>query len=56
MLMLLQDKNTAAEVGARGKELAGSKFSLQRFTREWKDTFLTAIANTPHYDKKNSVY
>lgn len=56
MLMLLQDRSMGVEVGARGKELAESKFSLQRFTREWKDTFLTAIANTPQYDKKNSFY
>jgi hypothetical protein len=57
MLLLLQDRNLAVEVGARGKQLAQEKFSLQRFIREWKDTFLTAIANnTPHYDKKNSFY
>ena len=56
MLMLLQDKDVAARVGARGKALAEERFSLERFTREWKDTFLTVIANTSRYDKKNSFY
>jgi hypothetical protein len=56
MLMLLQDKNTAREVGARGRALAEEKFSMDRFTRQWKETFLTAIVNTPYYDEKNSFY
>jgi len=57
MLLLLQNQDVAERIGAKGKELVKNKFSLERFIKEWKETFLMAIINnTPQYDEKNSLY
>jgi glycosyltransferase involved in cell wall biosynthesis len=57
MLLLIQNPELAKSIGQHGKELAQTRFSLARFTEEWKETFLTAINNNTHeYDQQNSLY
>ena len=58
MKEILNDPGYAASLGKEGKNVAEKKFSIKRFTKEWKLTFENIIANkAKSYDKKeNSVY
>jgi hypothetical protein len=68
MQRLLDNREIASALGAGAKRVAEKKFGLDRFTREWEDTFRLAIAygspqpstrpqtsNTPQYEE-NSIH
>ena len=59
MLRLLHDQTLAKQLGAEARRIAQQKFDLQRFTREWEETFRLAIhsrySNTAQYEA-NSIY
>jgi hypothetical protein len=44
MRSLIADPGLAREIGARGREIALERFSLERFTREWNRAFDDAAA------------
>ncbi|HEV2831266.1 MAG TPA: glycosyltransferase family 4 protein [Hanamia sp.] len=56
MQLLLINKPWATDIGARGKSYAEERFSIDRFTEEWKNTFLLAITKNENYEKENSLY
>jgi glycosyltransferase involved in cell wall biosynthesis len=56
MELLLANKEWAAKIGAEGKKYAEERFSLIRFTEEWKNVFELAIAKNENYEKENSIY
>lgn len=43
MKLLLNDQAHAAELGREGKKIAAKRFSIERFTAEWKKLFEQAI-------------
>lgn len=57
MKLLLANKGLAAKLGEQGKKIAEKRFNIQRFTKEWKETFEQVInqKNCTH-EKKNSIY
>jgi glycosyltransferase involved in cell wall biosynthesis len=56
MQLLLINKPWAAELGARGKSYAEERFNINRFTEEWKNTFLLAITKNENHEKENSLH
>jgi hypothetical protein len=46
MKRLLADREYAAQLGAEGKKIAEKRFHIGRFTREWKELFLSVIAGS----------
>jgi len=57
MKALLTDKNLAVRLGEQGKKIAHERFNIQRFTKEWQETFEQVInqKNQTH-EKTNSIY
>jgi len=57
MKALLSDKNLAVRLGEKGKKIADERFNIQRFTKEWQETFEQVInqKNQTH-EKTNSIY
>ena len=57
MKALLTDKNFAVRLGEQGKKIAHERFNIQRFTKEWQETFEQVInqKNQTH-EKTNSIY
>jgi glycosyltransferase involved in cell wall biosynthesis len=39
MQRLLEDRNIAADIGARGRDRARERFNMERFVKEWKHLF-----------------
>jgi glycosyltransferase involved in cell wall biosynthesis len=57
MKTLLMNKNLAVQLGEQGKKVAEARFNIQRFTKEWKETFEEVInPKKTYYEKKNSIY
>ena len=57
MKALLADKNLAVQLGEQGKKIADERFNIQRFTKEWKDTFDQVInPKKLNHEKTNSIY
>ena len=57
MKKLLENKTLAAEIGQFAIKTATQRFNIQRFTSDWKETFLSVInKNTLTYEKENSRY
>lgn len=57
MQLLLQDRQFAARLGAEGKKVAEKRFGIERFTKEWEETFNWIIqTKSKHYEKENSSY
>jgi glycosyltransferase involved in cell wall biosynthesis len=47
MRELLEDPDTARRLGARAREIALERFSIERFTRDWEDAFTTVCGRSP---------
>ncbi|MEP6683850.1 MAG: glycosyltransferase [Parafilimonas sp.] len=57
MKALLANKHLALSLGAKGKMVAEERFNIQRFTKDWKETFEQLIKPQKiHYEKENSIY
>ncbi len=57
MKELISNKSLAASLGEEGKKVAEKRFNIERFTKEWEQTFQTAIRSKAiKYDKENSIY
>jgi hypothetical protein len=57
MKMLLHDQALAISIGLAGKSTAESKFSMERFTSQWKSLFQLALTNnTVTHEEANSIY
>ena len=58
MKEMLHDRSFAASIGNEGKKIAEKRFNIERFTKEWEDTFQAAVNSKElNYDKKeNSSY
>jgi hypothetical protein len=56
MQMLLMDKALAQRLGEQGKLNAEKRFNIQRFVKEWKETFEEVINSTCNYEKENRIY
>jgi glycosyltransferase involved in cell wall biosynthesis len=56
MQLLLKDKALAQTMGNRGKINAEKRFNIQRFAKEWKETFEFITHPTLKYEKTNSIY
>lgn len=56
MQLLLKDRTLAQTMGSRGKANAEKRFNIQRFTKEWKETFEYITHPTLKYEKTNSIY
>ena len=57
MQLLLSDQALARSIGAKGKSYAENRFNIERFTKEWKESFEYAIKKSdPYYEKTDSVY
>ncbi len=57
MKELLSNKSLAVSLGEEGKNVAERRFNIERFTKEWEQTFQTAIRlKGKMYDKENSIY
>jgi hypothetical protein len=57
MQELLKDKSMAVSLGEEGKNVAEKRFNIQRFTKDWEETFKTAIkSKAKMYDQTNSIY
>jgi len=56
MQMLLMDKALAQQLGEQGKLKAEKRFNIQRFVKEWKETFEEVINSTCNYEKENRIY
>lgn len=51
MRILLKNPSKAAQMGQLARTIAREKFSLNRFTTEWEQTFRFAITQKPLYEK-----
>jgi glycosyltransferase involved in cell wall biosynthesis len=57
MKALLADKNLAVQLGEQGKKIEEERFNIQRFTKEWKETFEQVINQKKQtHEKTNSIY
>jgi glycosyltransferase involved in cell wall biosynthesis len=56
MQLLLENKTLAKTMGAQGKADAEKRFNIQRFTKDWKETFEHIINSTCNYEKENRIY
>lgn len=57
MKQLLHDQSLAISIGLQGKKTAETKFSLERFTSQWKQVFQLAINNNKiTHEEANSIY
>jgi hypothetical protein len=57
MKMLLHDKALAISIGQEGKRTAATKFSMERFTSQWKAVFQLALINNKiTHEEANSIY
>jgi glycosyltransferase involved in cell wall biosynthesis len=57
MKALLADKSLAVKLGEQGKKIADERFNIQRFTKEWKETFEQVINQKKQtHEKTNSIY
>ena len=56
MRLLLENKAMAQTMGEKGKISAEKRFNIQRFVKEWKETFEHTINLTCNYETKNSIY
>jgi len=57
MQLLLRDKELAARTGAEGRKVAEQRFNLQRFIKDWEESFNWIIeTNIQTYEKENSNY
>ena len=57
MSELLTNKSLSQSLGQEGKKIAEKRFNIDRFAREWEETFQMAIKiKTIMYEKENSVY
>ncbi len=57
MKALLNNKSLAVSLGEEGKKVAEKRFNIERFTKEWEETFQMAVIPKIKYDKKeNSIH
>lgn len=56
MKHLLANHEQAATLGAGAKKVAQKKFSLDRFIREWEETFRQAIASNTFQYEEHSIH
>jgi glycosyltransferase involved in cell wall biosynthesis len=57
MKEILNNKSLAISIGEEGKKISEKKFNIERFIKEWEETFQTAIKHKAiRYDKENSIY
>lgn len=57
MQALINDPALARQMGSEAQEIAQTKFNINRFTKDWNDTFHQALQLTRHsYEEKNSIY
>jgi hypothetical protein len=56
MKRLLKDHTVASALGAGAKRVAQKKFSLDRFTKEWEETFRLAINSNIYQYEENSIH
>jgi glycosyltransferase involved in cell wall biosynthesis len=57
MKLLLKDKELALHLGSEGKKTAMERFSIQRFTKDWKELFERVINNqTRNIKDGNAAY
>jgi hypothetical protein len=54
MKLLLEDKTLATQLGSESKRLAMERFSIERFTREWKELF-TRVVNKQTQEKRSAL-
>jgi glycosyltransferase involved in cell wall biosynthesis len=55
MKNLLENKETAINIGIAGRVTAKKNFNINRFTADWENTFSTVIKNY-RYETNNSIY
>jgi glycosyltransferase involved in cell wall biosynthesis len=56
MQLLLENKILAKTMGAQGRADAEKRFNIQRFIKDWKETFEHIINSTCNYEKENRIY
>jgi len=57
MKLLIEQPNLAYELGLEARATAHRRFGIDRFVREWKETFQQAIRlNTKTYERENSIH
>jgi hypothetical protein len=57
MKLLINQPKLAVELGLEAKATAQQRFGIDRFVREWKETFQQAIhLNSKTYERENSIY
>ncbi len=57
MKEILKNRSLALLIGEEGKKVSEKKFNIERFIKEWEETFQTAIKHKAiRYDKENSIY
>jgi hypothetical protein len=57
MQLLIHDRQLAKTMGENAKTVAEQRFSIARFTNDWKETFTWAININAHkYEKQDSFY
>ncbi len=55
MQLLIDDREHAASIGRAGQHTVRSRFNIQRFIRDWEQTFKTMV-KTNVYEQTNSFY
>ncbi len=50
MQMLLHDKSLAQQVGNKGKEIVEKRFNINRFVKDWTETFKQVISSNKTYN------
>lgn len=53
MQLLLDDPELARKIGQKGRKAAQERFSIERFTREWKQLFTEVCAKNAAYVNQN---
>lgn len=56
MKLLLSDKTLAKQLGAAGKETVAERFNINRFTKDWEETFRQVITKNLYHVQTNSIY
>jgi glycosyltransferase involved in cell wall biosynthesis len=56
MQRLLADRKLSAALGRGARRVAEERFDIHRFTRQWEDTFWSAIHHNMSEHETNSIY